>query len=233
MIEDELDSLSDYRFEIGPSFGSVGVPFEDINTVAQRYGSDFFVNTIIPYTNNNVFVILQKDNGCNNNQFIQENYDLDPQMLNSITIDNLVGDTATFDVSFTPGMKQFYAHNTLKRPHGEGCDCQNSYNLNTEQLRDLRNTRIASNLVIVDVNSYMVLSNVVFTVTLCTKQCFTGRDCINRVVDNILVDDVSQDSLDIRISGMKEVNYEIVSLAPYYDDDDILKFVGVFIRFAY
>ena len=30
VIEDELDSTSDYRFEIGPRFGSIGVPFGDM-----------------------------------------------------------------------------------------------------------------------------------------------------------------------------------------------------------
>ena len=234
IIEDVVDSTADYRFEIGPRFGSVGIPFEDIQSVAQRAGSDYFVNTIIPFTDDKVFVLLQRDNGCNNNEFIQVNYDLDPRMLvDPITIDNLLGDTATYDVSFTPGIKQFYAHNTLKRPHGEGCECRNTVNLNNEQLREVRNIRITRNLVIVDVNSYVVFGNVLFTVTLCTEQCFTGRNCIDRIVDNILVDDISEESLELRITGMKEVEYEIVSLAPYYDDEDILKFVAVFIRFAY
>ena len=233
IIDDHVDTILDYRVNIGPSFGSVGINFEDINRVALSYGSDFAINTIIPFKDNKVFLVLNKRTDCNNNHFIQVNYSVAPDSLvNPITYDNLLGNTATFDLSFTPGMRQFYAHNTLKMPHGSTCECQNRINMNKQGLRNARSIRLDQSLIIVDVNSYYVNKNLLFAVTLCSENCFTGRGCISNIDDNVVVDDMTEENYKLRITGMKEAKYEIIDLAPYYEGGK-LYFVGVFIRPKY
>ena len=233
VVEDRVASIVDYRVEIGDFFGSIGINFQDIESVRRSYGDDFAINTIVPFKDSKVFVILNKKTDCNQNQFIQVNYTRDPESLvNPISYGNLLGDTATFDVSFTPGLRQLYAHNTLKLPHGLTCDCQTRINLNKQALKNARSIRLDSNLIIVDVNSYYVDNNLLFTLTLCTEDCLTGRGCISRIEDSILVDDMTEDNYLTRISGMKAAKYEIIDLAPYYENGK-LYFVGVFIRPRY
>ncbi|KAI6649235.1 Proteinase T-like [Oopsacas minuta] len=233
IIEDQVDSIFDYRIHLGPSFGSIGIPFEQIEDVARSYGEEFAINTIIPFRDDKVFLVLHKRSDCNDNTFIQVDYTLrsgPSELVDPITYNNLLGDMATFDVSFTPGIPRVYVHNTPKRTHGANCDCQTTINLSNQLLLNLRNTRIERNLIIVDVNSYYISGNLLFTVTLCNTDCFTGRGCINSVDDNVLVDDMDEDNYQIRIAGMKAARYEIIDLAPYYNEDNRLNFVGVFIR---
>ena len=233
IIDDQVDTIVDYRFEIGPRFGSVGVDFQDIKSIAEAFGRDFVVNTIIPFRDNKVFALFNKRTACNDNQFIQVNYTESPNSLvNPITYSNLLGNTATFDVSFTPGKQQFYAHNTLKLEHGANCECQNRINLNKQGLRNARNIRLDQNLIIVDANSYFVNKNLLFAITLCSESCFTGRGCIASIADNVVVDDMTESNYQVRVRGMKEADYEIIDMAPYYEGGK-LYFVGIFIRPKY
>ena len=230
VIEDILYSIRDYRYIIGPAFGTVGIPFDQIGAEAANAGEDFAINTIIPFRDNRVYLLLNRKSECNDNQFIQVNYDLAPfELINPITYQNLVGNSATFDVSFTPSLNQLYAHNTRKQPYGPNCDCQHVINFSKQDVRNARNIRENQNLIITGASSYYANGNLLFTVTVCTKECFTGRGCIAGVLDNIVVLDITRDNYEARIEGMRQAQYEIWELAPYYENG-LLFFVGIFLR---
>ena len=230
MIFRQVRDISSYSYVFGR--GNRGVRYQDIDkeitALSRRRRRTYFPQTIIPIGDNKVFILASSAWECNNNEYRQANYTAYPnQVLDPFTIDNLLGTKATFDITFTPNLKQVYVHNTRKS-FSINCECYNYYNIEVEQLSSVSESLGGDReLLVSDVDSYYVRDRLYFTVTLCMQDCYTESPCVNKLVNNMVFPDLNKSGLNRIILAARILKMEILSVAPYVAEGETRYVVSV------
>ena len=199
-----------------------GISYEDIDSqiaLISTPSTPYYPQTIVPVSNNRVFVLATSHGDCNDNEFRRANYETFPsQVHNPFTIDNLLGTKASFDVSKSPFFDQIYVHNTRKPDNL--CDCYNYYNIRREELTDISEQLAGDRgLVVTAIDSYYYQNRVSFTVTLCNPTCYTNSPCVEEVANSMVFADLDQEQMNRLNLGAGLLGMEAVAAVPYYTEE--------------